>query len=269
VEVGFYDTPGRARKVAVSDNYAYVADLDAGLRIVNIQDPTNPTEIGFYDTPGGAWDVSVSGAYAYIADYYSLRVICILDPVNPVEVGYYDTPGYTIGIMVLDNYAYVVNDGAGIQIFNIQDPTTPYELGFYNTPGHAYGITASGSYAYVADYFYFEIFDCSQALSVPNHNPVKAPFTYSLLPAYPNPFNSATRISYSVAAGGRVQLVVFDLLGRRVGTLVDRTLAPGNYSLNWDTGNLASGIYFCRMSVKTPTGGAGGLQQIQKLTLLK
>jgi hypothetical protein len=89
------------------------------------------------------------------------------------------------------------------------------------------------------------------------------------LPAYPNPFNPTTTISYQVAAGGRVQLVIYDLLGRQVGTLVDLTLLPGTYSATWDAGNLASGIYFCRMLASTAAGEVGGFQQTQKLVILK
>ncbi|MBI4726783.1 hypothetical protein HY768_06115 [candidate division TA06 bacterium] len=46
--VGYYDTPGYARGVAVSGSYAYVADGDSGLRIIDISDPSSPTEIGYY-----------------------------------------------------------------------------------------------------------------------------------------------------------------------------------------------------------------------------
>ncbi|MDO9027212.1 MAG: hypothetical protein Q7U87_04955, partial [bacterium] len=66
--VGVYDTPGFAWAVAVSGNYAYVADGDSGLRIINISNPASPTETSCYDTPGCAYAVAVSGNYAYVAD---------------------------------------------------------------------------------------------------------------------------------------------------------------------------------------------------------
>ena len=79
----------------------YIADAHAGLRVIDISNPSNPVEVGYYDTPGYAWDVAVSGSYAYIADGISgLRVIDISNPSNPVEVGYYDTPGYAWGVTV-------------------------------------------------------------------------------------------------------------------------------------------------------------------------
>jgi hypothetical protein len=65
-----------------------------GLRIINISNPSSPTEVGSCDTPEEAWDVAVSGSYAYVADGLSgLRIINISNPSNPTEVGFYDTPG--------------------------------------------------------------------------------------------------------------------------------------------------------------------------------
>ena len=62
VEAGFYDTPGSALGVAVAGNYAYVADNDRGLRVINVANPAAPGEIGFYDTPGQAMPWPLSGA---------------------------------------------------------------------------------------------------------------------------------------------------------------------------------------------------------------
>jgi len=64
--VGWVDTPGSARGVAVSGSRAYVADGEEGLRVIDIGNPSAPVEVGFVDTPG-AEDVAVSGGYAYVA----------------------------------------------------------------------------------------------------------------------------------------------------------------------------------------------------------
>ena len=68
-EVGSYDTSGTARGVAVSGGYAYVADGNGGLVVVDVSDPANPTYAGGYDTSGYAYGVAVAGGYAYVADY--------------------------------------------------------------------------------------------------------------------------------------------------------------------------------------------------------
>ena len=61
-EVGFVDTPGVARSVSVVGGLAYVADTDAGLRVIDVLDPAAPMEIGFLDTPGLAFGVSAHPA---------------------------------------------------------------------------------------------------------------------------------------------------------------------------------------------------------------
>jgi len=86
---------------------------------------------------------------------------------------------------------------------------------------------------------------------------------------YPNPFNPRTRVVYYVAEGAaqRVEVVVYDVRGARVRTLVDGMVAGGRYEVEWDGrdnggGVVASGVYFCRM-VST------GFTQTRKMLLLK
>jgi hypothetical protein len=62
-------------RVAISGNYAYVADRNSGLWIIDISNSSSPNEVEFYDTPGSAIDVSVSGEYAYLADWTSLQIL--------------------------------------------------------------------------------------------------------------------------------------------------------------------------------------------------
>jgi len=72
---------------------------------------------------------------------------------------------------------------------------------------------------------------------------------------YPNPFNEATTITFTVPYSKSiepVELEIFDIMGRRVRQLLDQPLSPGNYSIRWDGtlhsgGRAASGMYFCRL----------------------
>ncbi len=93
------------------------------------------------------------------------------------------------------------------------------------------------------------------------------PLRTALEPAVPNPFNPTTTIRFSVAHRAHVRLVVFDVSGRRVRTLVDDTRAPARYRVTWngrtDRGaRVASGVYFYRLE-------ADGVQQTRKMVLLK
>ena len=78
------------------------------------------------------------------------------------------------------------------------------------------------------------------------------PAATRLLPAWPNPFNPATRIPFELAAGGRIELKLFDVSGRPVRTLFEGRSEAGTHSVPWDGRDdsgrpVASGVYFCRL----------------------
>ncbi len=162
--VGNYDTSGYAISVQVVGNYAYVADRDSGLQIIDISNPTTPTLKGNYDTSGYAYGVQVVGNYAYVADDYSgLQIIDISNPTTPTLKGNYDTSSFALGVQVVGNYAYVADYYSGLQIIDISNPTTPTLKGNYDTSGYAYGVQVVGNYAYVADYYSgLQIIDVSE-----------------------------------------------------------------------------------------------------------
>lgn len=88
------------------------------------------------------------------------------------------------------------------------------------------------------------------------------PLIFSLSLNYPNPFNPATQITYSLAKTEKVSLKVYDITGRLVSTLVDEVKAAGTYSLNFNASGLSSGVYFYRLS------SSEGIQT-RKMTLIK
>lgn len=70
------------------------------------------------------------------------------------------------------------------------------------------------------------------------------PEKFSLSQNYPNPFNPATMINFSIPVNSFVRLSVFDVLGREVKQIVNSTLTPGSYSVDFDASALTSGVYF-------------------------
>jgi hypothetical protein len=79
------------------------------------------------------------------------------------------------------------------------------------------------------------------------------PAVLQLFQNYPNPFNPVTTIRYDLARTSYVQLVVFNILGQRVQTLVDRELTAGTYQVEFDASLLQSGVYFYRLTTKQRT----------------
>jgi hypothetical protein len=96
---------------------------------------------------------------------------------------------------------------------------------------------------------------------------VNTPHIFALSNNYPNPFNPSTKIDYSVPKDGMVSLLVFNVLGQRVRTLLNGPMAAGQYSITWDGRNdagstLSSGVYFYRLQ-------AGDMAIVKKMLLLK
>ena len=109
-ESGLLRHPSYAYGVAVSGSYAYVADYNSGLQIIDISNPASPSRVGSYDTPGYACGVAISGSYAYVADGGSgLQIIDISNPASPSLVGTYNTPDYARGVAISGSYAYVAD----------------------------------------------------------------------------------------------------------------------------------------------------------------
>jgi len=94
-----------------------------------------------------------------------------------------------------------------------------------------------------------------------------APNEFKLEQNYPNPFNPSTIIKYSIANVGTrhassVQLKVYDILGREVTTLVNKEQKPGNYEVDFNANELASGLYFYKIATN-------GFTQTKKMILLR
>jgi hypothetical protein len=79
---------------------------------------------------------------------------------------------------------------------------------------------------------------------------------------YPNPFNPVTTIPYQMAKNGKIRIDVFDVLGRRIQTLVDTEVKAGSYSVSFNASNLASGVYLVRMTTE-------GFSFTRKIMLMK
>jgi hypothetical protein len=140
--VGALDTPGAAQGVALgtagSAAYAYVADGQAGLQVVDLTDRARPRQVGTLPAPnscpatgahpdcGPAFvvDVAVAGSHLYRTD--AKRQYCT-------------------------NQGCIANPESGLRVFDVSSPASPREVGFLHTPGEAQRVALAGRYAYLAD----------------------------------------------------------------------------------------------------------------------
>ncbi len=87
---------------------------------------------------------------------------------------------------------------------------------------------------------------------------------------FPNPFNPKTVIHWQMSVGGPVLLTVHNLSGQTVAVLVDRHLAAGNHSIEFNGSEIASGVYFYRIQSGNPSTNSGaGFVELRKMILLK
>ncbi len=273
-------------KVFLDDgnDLAYVAYYTKGLRILDISDPTDIEEIGYYDThasasasdPDKVWSGSW-GVYPFfdtgvilVSDLDGLRTFARI-PAIPTNfyitgsVGQHPTLHWNSNTEHdLDGYNIYVNYHAGSWEFlhSVNKNTTSWtDNGVTITGGKfdplvCYRITAFNIVGLESDY---------SRLRCKKSNELSKPFTNSfsqniptenhLSPAYPNPFNPTTKISYSLKSPGEVELVIYDLNGKIVKNLVDGYLEAGYYSVIWDGKNdlgisLPSGLYIYRLKAR-------------------
>jgi len=173
-------------------------------------------------------------------------------------------------------------------IINIPDFNTPASwTGNRDRTQQVPGTAPSGTYTYDAyvggypndiwseDHFEFEKLVSGDGILVAgwnnwgedfgegeNGSEIIQPSEYNLFTAYPNPFNPSTTLSFDLSEAEKVSLIIYDVQGKEVISLVDGYKNSGSYEVNFDGSGLSSGIYFARLV-------ACESSHIQKLLLIK
>lgn len=111
--------------------------------------------------------------------------------------------------------------------------------------------------------FYYENLDVIGVKQISNN----IPYQFKLYQNYPNPFNPSTKIKFDIRANGKRQtadakLIVYDVSGKEVSTLLNSSLMPGTYEIEWNASNYSSGIYFYVLK-------AGEFKQTKRMVLIK
>ena len=88
------------------------------------------------------------------------------------------------------------------------------------------------------------------------------PDIYALSQNYPNPFNPTTEIAFDLPNKTDVKLSIFNILGQKVATLVDKNMSAGSYTVEWDASEAATGVYFYKLE-------ADSFTETRKMMLLK
>ena len=99
-------------------------------------------------------------------------------------------------------------------------------------------------------------------------NGVAVPKEYGLSQNYPNPFNPSTKIQFNLPMDSKVDIVIYNVLGQKVATLVDGTVSAGYHSIEWNASSFSSGVYFSVIRCTSISNGRT-FNSVKKLMLLK
>jgi len=121
----------------------------------------------------------------------------------------------------------------------------------FDSLGYLHAGTAGGS-----------TFRTIQSTTNVEQTPFQFPTSFHLAQNYPNPFNGTTRIEFVIAYDDHVTAKAYDMLGRELYTIADGRFTLGRHSIEWDAGDLPSGIYFYRLQI-------GNVVKTKKAILLK
>jgi glycosidase len=132
-----------------------------------------------------------------------------------------------------DNVTYYLNDFLNDTYYEVKkSDLTSFSI---SLPSHSAGVMLLSE----------KIEDLVVSVELPKGEDI--PFEYSLSQNYPNPFNPTTVINYSISQPSEVKIVVYDILGREIKTLVNEFKQTGNYKVNFDASSISSGIYFYQL----------------------
>jgi hypothetical protein len=239
---------GRTIFVACGYNGTYLNSFVKG-----VVDPANPLTITWTAQPNAFWTASRAGGTAIAGKFY----LCPGDTgtgIGTSRIGIYDTTTATWSYVGGDpfpasNYwgamassLTICNGVNGVKVWRVggllSTETTRPLIVFSDTCLTGCGI-----------------------VGVINHN-VEMPDKYTLFQNYPNPFNPTTDIKFAIPKAGFVKMVIYDVLGREVKTLVNEYRQAGVYNINFDASSYSSGVYFYRIE-------AGNFIQTKKMLLIK
>jgi hypothetical protein len=249
--------------MALGDSMLYVVG-DAGefefIFGIDISNPAAPYRRAYgFDF----WDVSdmcIMDNRLFVANeqWNYLNSYSIADPDSIIWLSSRIMPSLT-AISPFEGYLFAVQSYGNLSVIDCLHADTSIVFDSIATPGTPRDIASFGALSFIADSSSIQIF---MYVGDKTNDDVTLPQAPAILSNYPDPFNAQTTISFSLDQSGPVTLEVYDLLGRRVASLIEGSMLAGEHQVVWDARNRASGAYY--LSLK-----AGKQSATLRMTLLK
>lgn len=258
--------------IFLQDSLLFISGDYGFTMIYNISDPFNPEQL--WSGIGTDWNgvaMFPSDTLLFLEQSLQIRILNIKNPNSPFYVTDIQIPYKIEDIFEKDNFLFVScyeSIGLGyngfLYIFDISDLENINQIAIAYTAGWANNIFVNEEFIFLSDFedgvLVFDIDDIMTNMKDElNKNLIN---NFSLYQNYPNPFNPTSTIKYKLPEDLKVQIKVFDVLGKEVSALVNEEKPAGSHEVKFNGGNLASGIYFYRIQ-------AGSFINTKKMILLK
>ena len=243
---------------------------NGGIKKFDVTNPQQPVYLGLCPMTSieNYFLTATRGDLLFVAEtqYPMLYAIDTHNPSHPVIVdsiafGAQSTIRGEGKIDLARNLLFVPVGEDGFRVVDISDPSHLVVRCNQETYDNTTGLELYQGHVLVANNTTLELYDYSSLSSVGEEHPT-IPCSFELEPAFPNPFNSSTTIRYSIPAAASVRLAVYDVSGREVTTMTQGNQAAGKYTYRLNGSQLASGIYFVKLT-------AGSATKTQKIVLVR
>ncbi len=244
--LGSVQTATEIEAVAIEGDFAYLAEMQAGMQVVNVGDPLHPYVMGSIDASGYAYGIAANGSCVCVADdMYGLEIIDVADPWNPTLIASFLPEN--AGVAISGNFAYF----GGMQVIDVSNPLSPDLVGCVPAWDWIMDAVVAGDNVILAGESGLAILPthCAQA------NVMDGTGVVSMLPleSFPSPASGQTTLRLELPVGGPVRAVILDVTGRRVRGLPDGVLGAGVHDLHWDGRDdagreTAAGVYIAKVS---------------------
>lgn len=228
---GSLTLPGDSWEIKYKEGYAYVAIFSEGLYIYDVSDPFAPEEAAMVNLTD-VWDVRLQGDIAYVAsaDWEGgLVTIDVADPETPMILQIYNPSGWfhPIHVGVSGDYAYAGELFGDMRILNVSQPSNIQELGTYNTPGDINNFYAQGNLLYVSN---GEAGMQILGHNLPTINEKPDIGGENKVTIRPNPIRLNGTVKLTLDESSQVEIIVRSVDARKVTTIFQGQVAPGNHS---------------------------------------
>ena len=265
VVLGHLDTVGYVSDVVLYGKYVVVGDNYVGLKVIDVSDPYAPALHGEVSGVMQAQMLALDGNRCFVGgnDLDAVIEVDLSDPASPAITASLPLPTYPRNIMVHDGRLWV-SHYYGLWVYELGVPGAPALCLAHSMGGGIWGLAPLDDCVVTVAFYLLVLRPPCPTLAAVGDLPLAGG---PRLTAVPSPFNSLTRIDFSLAREADCLLTIQDLAGRRVRVLWRGPLPAGSHHFSWDGRDsagrmLASGVYLTRLE-------AGGRVHGGKVVLVK